>query len=205
MKKKLVLKPFVLPILYISMIIMLMWMSTIFIYQEENEDLTYVSDSIFDDSIPVISDEEIFILSPYTSDQVTVKVKYYNHLDETSNQESSIVIYDNTYLQNTGVTYSSTEQFDIVAIMDGTVTKVYENDVLGNIIEITHDKNMISVYQMLGEVSVKVDQIVNIGDVIGKSGVSDLSEEANNLHFELIKDGINVNPSEYIGKNIKEI
>ena len=74
MKKKLVLKPFVLPTLYILMVIVLMTMSTTLIYKEkeEDDDLTYVSDSIIDDSTPVVYDSKIIILKPFTSQNVTV-------------------------------------------------------------------------------------------------------------------------------------
>ena len=148
MKKKLVLKPFVLPTLYILMVIVLMTMSTTLIYKEkeEDDDLTYVSDSIIDDSTPVVNDSQIIILKPFTSENVTVVSGYYDYQAEAANQESSIVKYENTYLQNSGITYSSTEEFDVVSIMDGTITKIYSNDLLGNIIEITHDKDFVSVY-----------------------------------------------------------
>lgn len=206
MKKKLVLKPFVLPTLYILMVVALMFMSTTMIYEkEDDEDLTYVSDSIFDNTMPVISTDEIFVLKPFTSDKVRVSAGYYNYQEEQSKQESAIIRYDDTYLQNSGITYTSDEQFDIVSIMDGTVTKIYNNELLGNIVEITHENNIVSVYQMLGEVTVKVDSRVKRGDIIAKSGTSKLSPSANNLHFELIKDGIIINPDTVFGRNIKDI
>ena len=207
MKKKLVLKPFVLPTLYILMVVVLMSMSTAMIYEEdeENDDINYVSDVIVDDTVPVLSTEETYILKPFTSDKVTVTTGFYNYLGEENSQQGAIVKYDNKYLQNSGITYSATEQFDIVSIMDGTVTKVYENDILGNIIEITHDNNMVSIYQMLTEVNVKANQKVKQGDIIAKSGQSLLCVGENNLHLELMKDGIVVNPEDYIGKTIKEI
>lgn len=209
MKKKLVLKPFVLPTLYILMVIVLMTMSTTLIYKEkeEDDDLTYVSDSIIDDSMPVVNDSQIIILKPFTSENVTVVSGYYDYQAEAANQESSIVKYENTYLQNSGITYSSTEEFDVVSIMDGTITKIYSNDLLGNIIEITHDKDFISVYQMLDNISenIKVGTKVARGEVIAKGGTSKLSPENYNLHFELMKEGSLVDPNNYLGKDFKEL
>ena len=209
MKKKLVLKPFVLPTLYILMVIVLMTMSTTLIYKEkeEDDDLTYVSDSIIDDSTPVVNDSQIIILKPFTSENVTVVSGYYDYQAEAANQESSIVKYENTYLQNSGITYSSTEEFDVVSIMDGTITKIYSNDLLGNIIEITHDKDFVSVYQMLDNISenIKVGTKVARGEVIAKSGTSKLSPENYNLHFELMKEGSLVDPNNYLGKDFKEL
>lgn len=209
MKKKLVLKPFVLPTLYILMVIVLMTMSTTLIYKEkeEEDDLTYVSDSIIDDSTPVVNDSQIIILKPFTSENVTVVSGYYDYQAEAANQESSIVKYENTYLQNSGITYSSTEEFDVVSIMDGTITKIYSNDLLGNIIEITHDKDFVSVYQMLDNISenIKVGTKVARGEVIAKGGTSKLSPENYNLHFELMKEGSLVDPNNYLGKDFKEL
>ena len=209
MKKKLVLKPFVLPSLYILMVIVLMTMSTTLIYKEkeEDDDLTYVSDSIIDDSTPVVNDSQIIILKPFTSENVTVVSGYYDYQAEAANQESSIVKYENTYLQNSGITYSSTEEFDVVSIMDGTITKIYSNDLLGNIIEITHDKDFVSVYQMLDNISenIKVGTKVARGEVIAKGGTSKLSPENYNLHFELMKEVSLVDPNNYLGKDFKEL
>ena len=144
---------------------------------------------------------------------------FYNYQEEESKQESSIVKYDNTYLQNSGITYSSDEKFDIVSIMDGKVTKIYNNELLGNIVEITHENNIVSIYQMLTDVVVKVDSRVKRGDIIAKSGPSKLLNTTNNLHFEIIKESntykkmyelekennSNLNEEELSEKIIKEI
>ena len=206
MKKKLVLKPFVLPTLYILMVVTLMFMSTTMIYEkEEDENITYVSDSIFNDTLPVISSDEVFVLNPYASEKVKITTGFYNYQEEESKQESAIIKYDNTYLQNSGITYTSEEKFDVVSIMDGKVTKIYNNELLGNIVEITHENNIVSIYQMLSDVAVKVDSRVKRGDIIAKSGPSNLLTTTNNLHFEIIKDGMTINPSTILGKNIKDI
>lgn len=206
MKKRLVLKPFVLPTLYILMVVTLMFMSTTMIYEkDDDEDITYVSDSIFNNTLPVINSDEVFVLNPFSSDKVKITTGFYNYQEEESKQENSIVKYDNTYLQNSGITYSSDEKFDIVSIMDGKVTKIYNNELLGNIVEITHENNIVSIYQMLTDVVVKVDSRVKRGDIIAKSGPSKLLNTTNNLHFEIIKDGMIINPSTILGKNIKDI
>ena len=191
MKKKLVLKPFVLPTLYILMIITLVVAGTTIIYKgkKEEDNLTYVSETILDNSVPIIKKEEETILNPYTSDKVKIVTNYYDYKGESSTQENSIVRYDSTYLQNSGITYASEEQFDIVSVMDGTVTKIYNNDLLGQVVEITHGKNMISIYEMVTDVTVKENQKVTRGEIIAKSGTSKITTENYNLHFEFMKDG----------------
>ena len=206
-KKKLVLKPFVLPTLYILMIITSVVAGTTIIYKgkKEEDNLTYVSETILDNSVPIIKKEEETILNPYTSDKVKIVTNYYDYKGESSTQENSIVRYDSTYLQNSGITYASEEQFDIVSVMDGTVTKIYNNDLLGQVVEITHGKNMISIYEMVTDVTVKENQKVTRGEIIAKSGTSKITTENYNLHFEFMKDGSIQNPINYLGKNIKEM
>ena len=41
--------------------------------------------------------------------------------------------------------------------MDGTVTKVSEDEILGKVVEITHNTNLKTVYYSLSEINVKKD------------------------------------------------
>lgn len=110
------------------------------------------------------------------------------------------------YLPNSGVDYKSDEVFDVTSILDGTVTKVTEKDLLGKIVEITHKNNLVSVYESLSEVNVSLNDQVTQGQVIGKSGNSNISTDlGNHLHFELIYNGSNVNPENYYDKKISDL
>ena len=208
MKKKLVLKPFVLPTIYMIMLISLLFVGTNIMYSEEpSPEITYVSnETINSDVIPTLEiEDDKTVIKPFTKDGVTVISNFYNYKDDAENQENSIIKYVDTYIQNSGITYTSDEEFNIVSIMDGEVTKVYSNDLLGNIVEITHDKDYISIYQMLQTPTVKEKDKVIKGEVIGKSGKSKLREEGYNLQFEILKEGVSINPNDILGKNIKEL
>lgn len=207
MKKKLVLKPFVLPTLYIALIVTFMIIATSTLYKDKphDEQIEYVSDEVIDNTIPVVNTEEIYVINPYSGENIEEKVDYYNYQGDEQSQEKSIIKYDNTYLQNTGVTYSSEKEFNVVAIMDGEVTKIYESEILGHVIEITHEKNIISVYQMVDDISLKVGDKVASGHIIGKASTSKLFPSEYNLHFEVIKDGNVINPKTILGKNTKEL
>ena len=123
----------------------------------------------------------------------------------SNTEEGSIVNYENTYLQNSGLTYSSNSKFDVIAIMDGEVTKIYNNEVLGNIIEITHENDIVSIYQVLDNITVKEHDKVKKGDKIAESGTSKIYNTNYNLHFEILKNGNIQNPNTILGKNTKEI
>ena len=109
-------------------------------------------------------------------------------------------------MQNSGVDYILEESFDVVSVLDGTVTKKANDPVLGWIVTITHDNKITTSYQALSDVKVELNQIVKQGDIIGKSGENIYeSDLKNHLHFILQKDGQIMNPEKYINKLITEI
>ena len=171
-----------------------------------NENMEYVDKEIVTDNeyIPVISVENT-IIRPYASNSVKINKYFYNYQGESEEQENSIVIYKDTYLQNSGVDYTSEESFPVVSILDGTVIEVTDNEILGKTIKIRHNNDIISTYQSLSEVNVKQDDTVLRGQVIGTSGTCDLYNKDNNLHFELSYQGKNINPEDSYNKTEYEL
>lgn len=166
----------------------------------------YVSQTIFDDDVPVVSTTPT-IIRPYTDKEIKIVKDFYDYKADEETQKNSIIYYESTYLQNSGVSYGGKEDvFDVVAILDGTVINVKDDKTLGKIVEIRHSNDMISVYQSLSETTVKKDDEIKQGTVIGKSGPSNISKELNNhLHFELIIKGQIVNPENYYDKKVDEL
>ncbi len=169
-----------------------------------DDNLDYVSSSILDEDVPVIN-EVSKMGKPYTAEGVSIAKSYYDYQADAAEQEKSIVYHDNTYMQNSGVDYVLDNVFDVVSVLDGTVTNVKEDELVGKTVEIKHDNDYVTVYQSLSEVSVKKGDTVKQGDVIGKSGTNELdSEVGNHLHFELYIGGQVVNPANYVDKEIKK-
>jgi stage II sporulation protein Q len=80
------------------------------------------------------------------------------------------------------------------------VTQVEKNILVGNLIEITHANEVVSVYQSLSTVKVAKGDEVKKGQVIAQAGRNELEKDQGfHLHFELRKDGEPVNPSSIIG------
>lgn len=170
-----------------------------------DDDLTYVSKTVFDKVIPVVT-EDYKIIKPINKSDVQVIYNYYDYKGEEENQEKSILVYDKTYMQSSGITYGSNEAFDIISILDGKVITVKQDELLGNIIEIEHNNGIISIYQSLDKVNVKVDDVVKQGTIIGTSGKSNLNKTTEyGLYFEMIVNGNLVNPSDYYDKLTSEI
>lgn len=179
--------------------------SSILKNNEKKEDLVYVSKTILSDVVPVVG-ESSKIIKPYVNDEVNIYKTFYQKDGNEEEQKNSIIEYGNTYLQSSGICYSLDKEFDVVAIMDGTVIDVKDDELLGKVIEIRHNNNVISTYNGLSEVSVEKDMVVKSGDMIGISGTSNIFKEAgNHLYFELAVNGKLVNPIDYYDKTLGEI
>ena len=174
-------------------------------YQDGGVD--YVNKTVFEDSLPVVNqNNKKVLIRPYSNTNVKIVKSFYDYKGDSNSQQQSLIYYENTYLPSSGVSYGGVDNFDVVAIYDGTVTSITQDNLLGTIVQVTHDNNIISIYQSLGKVNVEQNQVINQGDVIGKSGVCNIEKDLNNhLHFELIIDGMVVNPEEYYNKEISEI
>lgn len=204
------LKKSVVPVLYA--VLVLLFVGSIYLleraivnYSFDEDDYDYVSETIFENETPVIN-TDIVIVKPYNDSNVKIVKQYYDYQADQESQENAIIYHENTYLQNSGVAYQGNETFDVVAILDGEVIDVTQDNLLGTIVQIKHENDMISIYQSLGETSLKKGDIVNQGQIIGRSGTSNISTElGNHLLFELIIKGQTVNPEEYYDKKLNEI
>lgn len=175
-------------------------------FEDSNDNIEYVDKEIVNDNIyiPVVVQTNV-ISRPYLNAEVTLSKSFYNSNAEAENQENSIIFYENTYMQNSGIDYKYKENFEVISILDGTVIEVTNNEILGTTIKIRHESDLISTYQSLSEVNVKVGDTVVRGQVIGTSGTCSLYNTDSNLHFELIYQGKLVNPEEYYDKSTDEL
>ena len=99
---------------------------------------------------------------------------------------------------NKGITISGTcGSTKVVAIADGKVTYVGSNDKYGKYVIVSHDDNIQSLYGSLSSVSVSNGATVEAGKLIGTVGSIGNSSTCG-LYFEMYKNGVNVNPMEYI-------
>ncbi|MFP7298638.1 peptidoglycan DD-metalloendopeptidase family protein [Neobacillus niacini] len=137
-----------------------------------------------------------------------VKMEFYDDNASEEKQEAAIVVHNNNYEPHTGVDFTSKdgETFDVTAALSGKVTRVEEDATLGNVIEIEHDKGIVTQYQSVKDVKVKVGDKVKQGQVLAKAGQSLYQEDAGtHVHFEIRKDGIPVNPTNFFNKPVSEL
>lgn len=174
--------------------------------EQTEEDFTYVS-KLFDDNVKSVVSTPKLIMRPFNNADVKVIKNFYDYKAEEKSQENSIINYDQTYIQNSGVIYGGpSEQFDITAILDGKVISVKDDKLLGKVVTIEHEGNIVSTYQSLSEVTVKEKDEVSQGMVIGKAGTSNLEKDLGpHILLEITVDGKNIDPETAIDKQVNDL
>lgn len=122
---------------------------------------------------------------------------------EASNEEraAAMIEYGNTLTPSVGISLSRQDDqaFNVVAAMSGTVTRVEKLPLIGNLVEITHENGLKTVYQSLADVSVAKDTQVKQGDIIAKAGRNELEKSLGvHLHFEVHENDQPVNPEQIL-------
>ena len=88
----------------------------------------------------------------------------------------------------------------VKAATDGTVTAVYADGMLGNVIEIDNGKYTVRYCGLGDNLLCKKGDVVKQGDSIGVVGEVPLeSSEESHIHLEILKDGVWQNPDNYLG------
>jgi stage II sporulation protein Q len=158
------------------------------------------------DGTPDVVTNEEFKLPFLNADVVVVK-GYYDESQTEEEQLSSIIYYGNgKYVENNGVNYTLDGEttFDVVASLSGEVIDVKNDERLGQYIEIEHLYGFTTRYYGLTDSQVVVGDMVEQGDVIASAGTSQDQDSGVHVHFEIARDGKEINPTEMIGKKLEE-
>jgi murein DD-endopeptidase MepM/ murein hydrolase activator NlpD len=97
-----------------------------------------------------------------------------------------------------GIDVAAKEGETIKAILDGTVVMASFTSDGGNVIQIQHANNLVSVYKHNSILLKKVGDRVEAGDSIAIIGNSGELTDGPHLHFELWYNGTPLNPRDYI-------
>nr|WP_256521958.1 peptidoglycan DD-metalloendopeptidase family protein [Halobacillus sp. A5] len=192
----------------------------VFWYQQSSNDVAdqlnegnQAEDDVFvnedgEEAVPVTGQDENLEM-PVTSDlEAAIVTKYFDYEAADDEQESALVLYNNKYYQSKGIDVATSEgeAFDVTAALSGTVTEVKEDPLYGNVVELTHDNDVTTVYSSLGEVAIQSGDEVKQGDVLGQSGQNSFGQESGvHVHFEVRKDGEPVNPETFFGQAVSTI
>lgn len=169
--------------------------------------VSYVSGVLIDDTVPVMNEElSSEVVQPFSSEKVTVNKVYYDKNNSEQDQQKALLLYQNTYLPNTGIFYLSAEPFEVNAVLEGKVANIKEDELLGKVIEIKHNEKLTTIYKSLNDISVSVGDTVKQGDVIGVSGSNNLfPKDENQLFFEVYLNGTHINPEKLFSTSIEDL
>jgi murein DD-endopeptidase MepM/ murein hydrolase activator NlpD len=104
--------------------------------------------------------------------------------------------FTGTEKNHNGVDLAAEQETQILAPADGEVTAVRDDVYWGKTVRVKHCCKYETFYAHLGSVSVRVGQKLSRGTQIGTIGESGWTTHPH-LHYELIKDGVNVDPLLY--------
>lgn len=181
-----------LPTFYIGIIAVMVLCATLVVsgvktYLTNREEMKFTIDNVFDeDTKPVVKTETDTIVKPYIAESVKVGRYFYDFESDEKKQEKSLILYEDTYMQNNGVDYVDSKNFDIVAILDGEVISIEDSEVYGKVVTIKHNDNLKSVYSNVDGVLVSIGYKVHQGEIFAMSAKPKLqSDYESMLHFEV--------------------
>lgn len=151
---------------------------------------------------------ESFAMPLKDSDNVVIKMQFYEQGSSTEAQEAALLKYGDTYQPSTGIDYalSDNANFGVIASMSGIVTKVQADPLLGNVIEVEHSDGIVSHYSSVSDVAVNVGDEVTQGQTLANASTSQINPDAGvHVHYELRKDGVAVNPTDYMQKPVSSL
>ncbi len=216
--KRLMRKKWLYPALYLAVAALVL--VGVFWYQQSSNDVAdqlnegnQVEDDVFvnedgEEAVPVTGQDENLVM-PVASDlEAAIVTKYFDYDASDDEQESALVLYNNKYYQSKGIDVATSEgeAFDVTAALSGTVTEVKEDPLYGNVVELTHDNEVTTVYSSLAEVAIQSGDEVKQGDVLGQAGQNSFGQANGvHVHFEVRKDDEPVNPETFFGQAVSTI
>ncbi|MBD5390483.1 M23 family metallopeptidase [bacterium] len=122
--------------------------------------------------------------------------------------EAAVINTGSSFVESKGVSYAKSDNsvFDVCSIYDGKVTSVEEDELDGTCVTIQHADDVISIYSSLSDVTVKVNDTIKVGQVIGKASTSLTDVEAGvHMHLVVKVNNAYVNPTTVFGKELSEV
>ncbi|CAH0213876.1 Stage II sporulation protein Q [Peribacillus simplex] len=159
-------------------------------------------------SVEVNSNLETIKMPVADADKTVIKKQFYDVNADEKAQEEALVFYNNRYEQNKGIDIAMEDgkSFDVKASLSGNVTKVQDDALLGNLVEVEHEDGVVTRYQSVKDIKVAVGDKVKQGQAIATAGKSQINEEAGvHVHFEIRKDNIALNPLDFVDKQASAI
>ncbi|MBM7566510.1 M23 family metallopeptidase [Paenibacillus sacheonensis] len=138
---------------------------------------------------------------PADKSQLDVVAPFYDEKSSSEERQAAwIEAPDNTLIPNLGIDLAKGDlAFDVSAALSGVVTVSEKNPLNGNVVQIKHANGLVTIYNSLSDVQVKVGDSVKQGQLIAKAGRDELEKSLGvHLHFEVRQNGKALNPTALI-------
>ncbi len=176
----------IISVMVISVVLVLSGIQT---FLNESPAYQYTLDNVFEGNVmPVVKQEPTYesIIKPYLTDNVKIGRYFYDFESDEKKQEESLILYGDTYMQNTGVDYVCKDKFDVVAVLAGEVISIEDSEIYGKVLTIKHNDNLKTIYSNITDVLVTVGYYAHQGEIIAASKKSSIDNNDNSmLHFEV--------------------
>lgn len=205
--KKRKLKAFVLPLLYVTLttsifaIVIILGSSSDFGEKEYKYSTTVLRDNVE----PVMGEDitnETDITSPVDTSLANISIRYYDVKGTEADQQQSLIYYENTYLPNTGILYSSDNEFIVKTVFEGKVKEVNENEFFGKVLVVEHTNNLKTYYYGLNDIEVSLGDEITSGTVLGTAKNNEIMNNKKTFLLEVYYNNELMNPEKIIGTKI---
>ncbi len=206
--KKMKLRKYVLPIVYV-LIIFVTFVSVSLINNHLFKNVTNYnySKSIMKDVTENVLSEILpdKFERPYLSENVKLLSGFYSKDYDDESQKNSLIVYQNTYMPSSGTFYASQDEFDAVSVYDGKVKSIKKDEMLGDTVEVQHSDNLTTIYYSLKDVTVRENDDIKKGTIIGKATSNNLVTDKNVLFIEVYLKGKQIDPEKFYELNPNEV
>lgn len=108
----------------------------------------------------------------------------------------------NAYYEHVGLDFAAAAGTEVLVVEDGEIESIYKDDLLlGTEIVVNHGNGLKTVYRFVTETDgLKVGDKVTKGETIATiaEATGEEYKDGAHLHFEVLKDGANVDPAVYL-------
>lgn len=206
--KKMKLRKYVLPTIYV-LIILVTFLSVSLINNHLLKNVTNYnySKSIMKDVTENVLSEILpdKFERPYLSENVKLLSGFYSKDYDDESQKNSLIVYQNTYMPSSGTFYASQDEFDVVSVYDGKVKSIKKDEMLGDTVEVQHSDSLTTIYYSLKDVTVRENDDIKKGTIIGKATSNNLVTDKNVLFIEVYLKGKQIDPEKFYELNPNEV
>ena len=206
--KKMKLRKYVLPTIYVLIILVTFLivslinnhlLKNVTNYNYSKSIMKDVTENVLSEILPDKFDR------PYLSENVKLLSGFYSKDYDDESQKNSLIVYQNTYMPSSGTFYASQDEFDVVSVYDGKVKSIKKDEMLGDTVEVQHSDNLTTIYYSLKDVTVRENDDIKKGTIIGKATSNNLVTDKNVLFIEVYLKGKQIDPEKFYELNPNEV